>query len=348
QELEKNRQWRDAAALFEKDPSPAGREGKQRCLRHILQDRRHRERAFREAIIGLKKSGHVLEVYEKVLNILQTHYIELDRTAAGRLFEQGVLEFRFALEDPLFQKEYLANAQPDAIAALRARLVEWDGKGVNDNNAAREQLRKVAKLAYDTVRLPLTVVTFEFVCGACNSLDEYTAYLTPAQVNEMRALTRGRFAGVGIEPAVVDQKVVIGQMHPDSPAARSFKVGDRIVRVGRQPVDAAALADIRSRLRGEAGSFVEVEVQGANDMTARTVKLERQPYMMPSVEAKEEPRDGVGYARVLCFTDTTVSELQDAILRLQAAGMRALVLDLRGNPGGLFKSAIQTAAMCLP
>jgi carboxyl-terminal processing protease len=349
QEHEKNRQWRDAAAIFESLRSSAeGREGYQRCLRHILQDRRHRERAFKDAIVSLRKSGQVLDVYVKVLHILQTHYIELERTGAGRLFEQGVLELRFALEDETFQKEYLASAKPEATAAFRAQLLDWDAKSVSDNDGAREQLRKVAKLAHDSVQLPLAVVAFEFVCGACNSLDEYTAYLTPAQVREMRALMRGKFAGVGIEPAVVDQKLVIGQIHPDSPAARSFKVGDRIVRVDRQPVDPAALADIRSRLRGEPGSFVEVEVQSANEMTPRTVKLERQPYVMPSVEANEEPRDGVGYARVLCFTETTVSELKDAILRLQAAGMKALVLDLRGNPGGLFKSAIQTAEMFLP
>lgn len=348
-DLESKRQWRDACAIWESlRSSPEGREGYQRCLRHVLQDRRHRERAVREAIVGLKKSGQVLDVYVKVLHILQSHYLEQERTDALRLFQQGVLEMRFALEDEAFQKEYLADASLGAIAVFRGRLLDWDATPVQDNDSARDQLRKVAKLAHDAVQLPLAVVALEFVCGACNSLDEYTAYLTPAQVNEMRTLMRGKFAGVGIEPAVVDQKLVIGQIHPDSPAARSFKVGDRIVRVNRQPVDAAALADIRSRLRGEPGSFVEVEVLSASDMATRSVKLERQPYVMPSVEFEPEPRDGVGYARVLCFTETTVSELKEAVGRLQTAGMRALVLDLRGNPGGLFKSSIQTAEMFLP
>jgi carboxyl-terminal processing protease len=56
----------------------------------------------------------------------------------------------------------------------------------------------------------------------------------------------------------------------------------------------------------------------------------------------------VGYIRVFCFTESTVRELQEAILRLQAAGMKALVLDLRGNPGGLFRPSVQVAQMFLP
>jgi carboxyl-terminal processing protease len=351
QELERNRQYRDACPIFERfaRTSLEAREGYQRCLRHILQDRRHQERGFHDAIVGLKKSGQVLELYVKVLQILQTHYVEQEQTEAARLFAQGLLEMRYALEDEAFRKEYLASADAENIASFRSQLLEWDGAQVHDNESARDQLRRVAKAAHDALRLPLPVVAFEFVCGACNSLDQYTAYLTPVQVREMQALLRGKFAGVGIEVAVLDQKLVIGQIHPESQAARVFKLGDRIVRVDRQAVDATASpADVRARLRGEPGSFVEVEVQPAGEMATRTVKLERQPYIMPSVEFEKEPREGVGYARILCFTDTTVQELKDAVLRLQAAGMRALVLDLRGNPGGLFKSSVQVAEMFLP
>jgi carboxyl-terminal processing protease len=313
-----------------------------------LQERRHRERSFRDAILNLKKTGDVFAVYAKVLQILQVHYVDLDRTSAGRLFQQGLLEMRCALEDDVFRQNYLADARPEAVAGFRTQLLEWDYNAVVDAAAAREQLRKVGKLAQDKLHLPLPVVAFEFVCGACNSLDEYTAYLTPSQVSEMRALMRGKFASPGIEVAVVDQKLVIGQIHPQSPAARRFKVGDRIVRVDRQKVDPEAPSEVRASLRGEPGSYVEVEIQSADGTSTRTEKLERQPYVMPSVEYEPEPQQGVGYARVMCFTETTVQELKDAIGRLQSAGMKALVLDLRGNPGGLFKPSVQTAEMFLP
>jgi carboxyl-terminal processing protease len=351
-EFESKKQWRDAFPIWEsllaKDRNSSFlRDGYQRCLRHVLQERRHRERGFREAILNLKKTGQVLDVYVKVLHILQTHYVDLDRTSAGRLFQQGLLEMRCAVEDEVFRRQYLASAAPETVADFQRELLQWDGKGVTDAGSAREQLRKVGKLAQDMLAIPLPVTAFEFVCGACNSLDEYTAYLTPAQVSEMQALMRGKFAGPGIEVAVVDEKLVVGRIHPESAAARALKVGDRILRVDRRKVDPDAAGEIRAFLRGEPGSYVEVEIQSA-DGSKNTVKLERQPYVMPSVEFEPEPREGAGYIRVMSFTETTVQELKDAIGRLQAAGMKGLILDLRGNPGGLFKPAIQTSEMFLP
>jgi carboxyl-terminal processing protease len=351
-EFEGKKQYRDALAIYEsltpkERNSAVIREGHQRCLRHVLQERRHRERGFREAILGLNKTVQVLDVYGKVLHILQTYYVDSERTSVGRLFQQGLLEMRCALEDDVFRKQYLAAARSEAIADFRRQLLEWDERAATDARSARDELRKVAKLAKDLLSIPLPVVAFEFVCGACNSLDEYTAYLTPAQITEIQALMRGKFAGPGIEVAVVDQKLVIGQIQPESEAARAFKVGDRILRVDRRKVDPEAAGEIRASLRGEPGSIVEVEVQGA-DGTKRSVKLERQPYVMPSVEYEPEPREGVGYVRVMSFTETTVQEIKDAVGRLQSAGMKALVLDLRGNPGGLFKPSIQTAEMFLP
>src|SRR5262249_908462 len=199
-ELERNPQFRDVCALYDsappKDRAPPGLvESYQRSLRHVLQDRRHRERAFREAIVSLKKAGQVLDVYEKVLQILRTHYVDPERTSFDRLFQQGLFEMRCALEDDVFRRNYLADAKPKTVVDLRKQLLGWDQKDVVDVRSAREQLRKVAKLAQDLLHLELPVVAFEFVCGACNSLDEYTAYLTPSQGSEMRALMRGKFAG---------------------------------------------------------------------------------------------------------------------------------------------------------
>jgi carboxyl-terminal processing protease len=352
-ELASKGHYREALPLFDahlsKDSSSSiAREGRLSCVRHIQQQRRHRERGFRDAILSLKRSGQVLDVYARVLLVLQSHYVERDKTEAARLFQQGLLELRYALDDEAFRKEYLAKLSPEAIAAFRERLASWPENSPQDNDQARDQLRKVARSASETLGLSLPVVAFEFVCGACNSLDEYTAYLTPAQANEMQAMLRGKFAGVGVELAQVDDKLVIAQIHPDSPAAKTLKVGDRVVRIDRQAVDPSLLGEARARLRGEPGSMVEIEVQPAGEMGARPLKLERQPYVMPSVEFEPEPREGIGYVRVLNFTDTTVQELKDAILKLQTSGIRGMILDLRGNPGGLFKASVQVAEMFLP
>lgn len=353
EELESKGQWREAGALYDsllarERNSPEVREHYQQCLRHIHQARRLRDESFRQAVVGLRLPSQTLKVYEQVLEVLRAHYVEIPRTEPAELFRQGLLELRWALEDPAFVKEYLAQVRPEGIAAFKHQLAEWDAGEIKTRGDARRQAFKVVEAARDAFDLPPAVVVFELVCGACNGLDEYTAFLTPAQLQDLQASLRGRSANVGIELAVVDQRLVICQVHPDSPAARTLKVGDRVLRIDRQPVDPARPGEARARLRGESGTVVEVEVLPAGEMMPpRSLRLERQALVMPSVEMEPEPRVGVGYVRVLCFTETTVQELKDAILRLQAAGMKALVLDLRGNPGGLFKPAVEVAEMFL-
>jgi carboxyl-terminal processing protease len=83
------------------------------------------------------------------------------------------------------------------------------------------------------------------------------------------------------------------------------------------------------------------------DPVPQKIKLVRQLVLVPSVERAPMPQDGVGYIRILSFQDSTVQELKDAVLQLQTAGMKVLVLDVRGNSGGSFPAAVQVAEMFL-
>src|SRR5207302_724707 len=135
---------------------------------------------------------------------------------------------------------------------------------------------------------------------------------------------------------------------PNSPAEeRGLRPNDRVLRIDGQPTDGWSEELASARLLGRAGTSVDLEVTGGGGEPPHTVRLVRQPLLVPSVEWESVPRDGVGYVRVVSFQDGTVQELKDALLHLQAAQMKALVLDLRGNSGGLFQSAVQVAELFL-
>jgi carboxyl-terminal processing protease len=360
QKYEQAKQWRNACIIYEtilsKDGNANDHKRYQFCLQRVQQARRHRQKAFKDAVIGLKPS-EALKAYVRVLEILQSHYVDHEKTDTAALFRQGLLELRYALEDRAFVKDYLEDAKPEAVAAFRGRLESWSHESVATKEEARKQVFEVVRDAHQSLKLPCPIVVFEFICGACNCFDEYTSYVTPGELKSAQA-TRGRLArvtpGVGIEVGIKDGEFVITQIHPDAPAAKTLQVGDRLTKIDGKRINAKTAAEVRAQLHGKAGSKVKLETERPAEQmmmgsTRSITELERQPYVMPTVDKvgllKEDPE--IGHIRVRSFNENTVQELKDAILDLQAAGMKKLILDLRGNPGGRFESSLQIAEMFL-
>jgi carboxyl-terminal processing protease len=128
--------------------------------------------------------------------------------------------------------------------------------------------------------------------------------------------------------------LAVDKVAPGSWASQSgVKDGDRIVRMTRKEE------------KGEVGPLVEIEVMSQGEKSPRVVKL---PDSVPSVVEVEMMPGGIAYLRLVSFQKTTLPELEKALAELQAQGMRALILDLRGNPGGLFPVSVEVAERFLP
>jgi carboxyl-terminal processing protease len=351
QECEARGEWTEACACYDEllkaDHTDAdAREHFQISLRHANQLRRHRDPSFLKTIAG-RKMPEALDAYEEVLQRLLANYVERDQIHLSVLFRRGLQELRFALEDDAFLRENLAHVPEDRVRAFARRLEEWPVKDVQKVREAREQVRAVALAAVNSLGLNETAVVMEFAWGAGNALDEYTVLLTPSQFAFLQASLRGDLVGVGVKVGVVGRKVVVTAVAPNSPAAdRGLKPNDRLTRIDGQATDSWSDELASARLLGKAGSAVNLEVAG--DAGTRQVRLVRQPLMAPTVEWEPVLRDGVGYVRILTFQDSTPHELKDAVLQLQALQMKALVLDLRGNPGGVFEAAVEVAETFLP
>jgi carboxyl-terminal processing protease len=352
QECERKGQWLRACTFYDQilklDRHAAdARERYQYCLRRLNQQRRHRDAGFVKAIAG-RPFSQALDAYEEVLLRLQANYVERDRISLTSLFRHGLRELRFALEDDAFLRQNLPGVPADKVSAFARRLDAWAVPDLPKAHQARELARAVAMAGEDDLGLNATASVVELAWGAGNGLDEYTVLLTPGQLSALQASWRGEVVGVGVRLVSADGKLYVLAVVSGSPAEeRGLRSGDRVLRIDGQATDGWSEPLASARLLGRAGTSVELQVTGTADEPPHTVRLVRQPLLVPSVEWEPVPRDGVGYVRIVAFQDGTVQELKDALLHLQAAQMKALVLDLRGNSGGLFQSAVQVAELFL-
>ncbi len=326
------------------------REAYHRCLRQYQIVRRHSDRVYREALARLSPSD-ALDIYESVLAAIPTYYVDHDKTEINVLFKHGVQEVRYALNQEVFVREYLKGAASSTVEAFKSRLAVWPDRKVEKASDARNLILALADLAYGDKVVQdkasfAVVLALEFAFGACTGLDEYTLYLTPQHYNTIQAALHGKFVGVGIDLAIVDQQLEITRVYPNSPAwSAGMQVHDRIVRIDQQAVEKMRPEDVAELLRGKPDSWVELEVAGRPE----PYKLQRKPVVVPSVESTML-MDGsyIGVVKITHFQDTTLKEVQEALAELTTQGVKGLILDLRGNPGGSYPAAKKVAELFIP
>ena len=192
-------------------------------------------------------------------------------------------------------------------------------------------------------------LTKDALKGMLTRLDPHSDYMDQDQYQQMTAVTRGQFGGIGVE-LTLEGKVpeVISPIDGTPAAEAGIEPGDRIVKIDAQPTTGMDVEEIVKRLRGVPGSRVSLTV-ARNDRSPFDVTLTRNVIRVVSV--KSDLRNGnIGYVRVTTFTENTAPELAAAIVRLKAAAngrLNGFVLDLRNDPGGLLDAAIDVTGTFL-
>jgi carboxyl-terminal processing protease len=349
-DLERRHNWAASAQLYReaKVRWPSRPEFKQRfhlAEMHARLARRYGDSSFRNVLLRLGRDK-VFDLFDEMIERIESHYV--DSVPLEPMIRRGYDNLEVALRDPKFAFLTLnaSNASPERINWLRDQLrARRDRLAVPDREAARDQVQAAADLAGQALNIAPSAVVLEFVFGACDVLDDYTTYLTPDKLDDMFALIDGNFVGLGVELKLDDQGLrLVGVLRGGPASEAGLRPGDRIVAVGGLAVKGLGLDEAAGKLQGTEGTIVEISVL-RSDASIRGFRLTRRHVEVESVDKAQivEPISGVGYVQLTGFQKTSAEELDRAIGRLKRQGMRYLILDLRGNPGGLLNVAVDIA-----
>jgi carboxyl-terminal processing protease len=195
--------------------------------------------------------------------------------------------------------------------------------------------------------------------GMLNELDPYSGFISPDEYSQFNVDIRQQFGGVGIEVGMENDRLTVLNPIPGSPAYDAgLLAGDVIVSINGENVDGQSLDAVVKLMRGPAGSMVEVEVLHRGESLPKTYKIQRAEIRIESVRGDRRDSRGhwsfvlekhprIGYIRVLSFGNRTAEDLQSALQSIEGL-VDSLILDLRGNAGGLLTSAVQICDMFIP
>jgi carboxyl-terminal processing protease len=180
--------------------------------------------------------------------------------------------------------------------------------------------------------------------GMLQSMDPHSAYLDPDAYRDMVDDTTGRYGGIGIEIGEKDGYLTVVAPKEDSPA---FKAGlqssDRIVEIDGENAVRMPLENAVKKLRGPKDTKVRLKIRRPGEEEERAFEIVRDDIEIASVKGTRIIGDDIGYIRITQFSLPTAEAVRQAVEELSGKGMKALVLDLRSNPGGLFRSAVNVA-----
>jgi carboxyl-terminal processing protease len=226
-----------------------------------------------------------------------------------------------------------------APAAATAAALPW-----KDARLLAEVMQRVRENYVDPVEYHQLMQNA--IRGMVEALDDHSTFLTPDEFDDMKVSTSGAYAGIGVEVVAGKGGVSVVRRMVGSPAERAgIQTGDVIVKIDGIAVDPLDVDSAIARMRGPEGSPIRLAVQRDGAAALLEFQVERAHVKLHSVAAELLTAD-CGYLRITSFTDSTATELEQAVARLEHSGTTKLdsfIIDLRNDPGGVLDAAVQVA-----
>ncbi len=221
------------------------------------------------------------------------------------------------------------------------------------NRGGGDKINEVLNLIYseyvDTVNKDQ--LTEKAIYALLEQLDPHSSYIPPANLQTANEDLQGNFEGIGIEFNIVKDTIVVVSAISGGPSeAVGIRAGDRIVKIDDENVASVKITnhDVIKKLRGKKGTKVKVHIARKNTKELITYIIKRDKIPLYSLDAAYMLDEEIGYIKINRFSETTYNEFTEALDKLTGVGMKKLILDLRGNPGGYLNAATDMADEFLP
>ena len=180
-------------------------------------------------------------------------------------------------------------------------------------------------------------------------LDPYTVYIPEDDIEDYRTRATGEYGGIGIQSNKLRGKHIVLMVYENSPAGEAgMKISDEIISLDGIDVTDKSDAEFGKLLKGQAGTEVELGLKRNNGKELVTVNVKREKITIPNISYSGMLTDDIGYLRVSEFTRDAGKEVRETVEGLKEKGAQKVVLDLRGNPGGLLNEAVNICNVFIP
>jgi len=358
----KEREWREAWRIYSYlgiifDREPRYEKLQREVLTHLRFESMFKEDSKWEERIERVRWRDA----ERAMEIIGQYYVE--PADFREITQRGLEQLLLLAESKSAQEEFAGLADEHDRADFEARVQAHldqvlEAPSVDRREAVEHFRRVVKKINKQTVELPEELVIAELMRGALEPLDDFTTIIWPHDIDEFDKHTRGDFVGVGISIIKNNQdEVEVVSPLEDTPAYRAgIQAGDIIVRADGLELKEYSLNKVVTMITGEEGTSVTLTVR--RNGKELEFPLVRSKVKIRSVKGiRRDPMDeerwdhwldrdlGIGYIRVTNFQGNTVEDVENVLSGL--VGLKGLVLDLRGNPGGLLESAWRLSTLFL-
>jgi len=184
--------------------------------------------------------------------------------------------------------------------------------------------------------------------GMLSALDPYSEFLSPEEYEELKSDTEGRFGGLGIEITILNDLITVVSPIEGTPAwDAGIKAGDRIVKINDEIIKSYTLTDTVKLLRGEPGTKVKLTIWRQGEKNLLELDIKRAMIKVDDIKDVRMLDPGIGYIRIAEFSEKVPGDLEKALSKLGSENMKAIIIDVRNNPGGLLDAGVKVAEQFL-